>query len=95
MPLPAQPLELCSYLQSIGSTTGSKSAVEEAVNAVSWVHTIAGLESPTKHPTVVPIVEAYGRILAAPKNKKEPVTAEDLRKMVLMFAGPKASLADI
>lgn len=41
------------------------------------------------------IVEAYRRILAAPKNKKEPVTAEDLRKMVLMFAGPKASLADV
>ena len=39
VPLPAQPLELCSYLQSIGSTTGSKSAVEESVNAVSWVHT--------------------------------------------------------
>ena len=86
------------YLQSVGSSSGSKSAVEEAVNAVSWAHTIAGLESPTRHPshpTVVSIMEAYRRVLAAPKNKKEPVTAEDLRKMVHMSAGPKASLADV
>ena len=82
MPLPAQPLQLCSYLQNVGSTAGSKSAVEEAMNAVSWARTIKGLESPTRHPTVVSIMEAYRRVLAAPKNKKQPVTAEDLRKMV-------------
>ena len=95
VPLPAQLLQLCSYLQSVGSSSGSKSAVEEAVNVVSWAHTIAWLESPTRHPTVVSIMEAYRRVLAAPKNKKEPVTAEDLRKMVRLSAGLKASLADV
>ena len=30
------------YLQHLGETTSSKSAVEEALNAISWAHQLAG-----------------------------------------------------
>ena len=41
--IPAKPHEFALYLQFIGNTKGSKLAVEEACNAVSRVHSTAGL----------------------------------------------------
>ena len=42
---PVRDIDFALYLQHVGDTTGSKSAVEEAVNAVSWVHHLAGYPS--------------------------------------------------
>ena len=39
--LPAQPHHFALYLQHVGETTKSKAAVEEAYNAIAWVHTVA------------------------------------------------------
>lgn len=38
------------YLQHLGKKLGSKSAVEEAVHALNWVHSLAGVQSPTHSP---------------------------------------------
>ena len=69
------------YLQHFVSK-GSRSAVEEAVHAVSWVHQIAGLQNSSDHPTVHAVMDGARRLLAAPKQKKEPITVEDLKKTV-------------
>ena len=44
--LPAKEHHVALYLHSFGQRLESKSAAEEAVNALSWVHSLAGLDSP-------------------------------------------------
>ena len=46
--------EFILYMQHVGSTTSSKSAVMEAVNGVSWVQQLAG----------------YSPVSGAPKEKE-------------------------
>jgi len=64
------------------SWTHSKSAVEEACNAVAWVQTTAGLTPVTAHPFVKATLEGFQRTLAKPIVKKEPVTVEMLEAVV-------------
>ena len=56
-PVPAKPHEFVLYLQHIGEMTSSKSAVEEACNAVAWIHTTAGLTPIIAHPFVMATLE--------------------------------------
>ena len=60
----------------------SKAAVEEAVNSLAWVHSLAGLTSPSHHPLVQATLEGLKRTLAKPVTKKTPMTAEILSKIV-------------
>ena len=77
---PAHVHQVALYLQYIGKTTRSKSAVEEAFNALSWTHALAGLDSPTYNP----FFRSRGlqRILAKPVVKKKPVTVSMLEVIV-------------
>ena len=52
VPIPAKPHEVALYLQHLGDRTQSKSAAEEACNAPSWIHSSAGITSPSTHPFV-------------------------------------------
>ena len=54
------------YLQYIEETIGSKSTVEEAVHATVWIHSAAGVRSPTSSPFIIIILEALCRYLARP-----------------------------
>ena len=54
-------------------------AVEEAVNALSWAHSLVGLESPGLDPLVQATLEGLERMQAKPVVKKAPVTAEILK----------------
>ena len=56
--------------------------MEEACNALSWVHSASGLEGPLSHPFVKATSEGLQRLLAKPVKKKEPVTVEMLEAMV-------------
>ena len=49
---PVKGTEFALYLQHLGDTTGSKSAVEEAVHSVGWVHQLAGYPSMSNLPFV-------------------------------------------
>ena len=60
------------YLQYIGDTVRSKSAVEEVVHAIAWIHSIVGLSSPTCSPFVTIVVEDLHRALIRPIVKKTP-----------------------
>ena len=56
--------------------------MEEAVNAISWVHKLSGLPPITKSPFIEAVRAGLQRMLAKPKKKKEPVTADMLRLLV-------------
>ena len=49
---PVKGTEFALYLQHLGDTTGSKSAVEEAVHSMGWVHQLAGYPSMSDLPFV-------------------------------------------
>ena len=93
--LPASPLHFCLYLSFLIQKSASPAPVEEAVNALTWVHTMAVVEDPTKHPLVAQVVAGAKRILAKPTTKKEPISAEILASLVQKFGQASASLTDI
>ena len=66
------------YLQHVGETVKSWSAVSDAVNAVSWVQSLAGVEPVSRNPLIKAINEGFQRSLAQPRRRKEPVTPEIL-----------------
>lgn len=66
----------------MADNTRSKAAVEEAVNAISWVHKVAGVPSPDSAPLVKMVLYGLQRCLARPKFKKKPVTVEMLQEKV-------------
>ena len=79
---PVQDAHFALYLQHLGDTTHSKAAIEEAVNAISWVHKLSGLPPITESPFIEAVRAGLQRMLAKPKKKKEPITADMLRLLV-------------
>ncbi|XP_065916352.1 integrase/recombinase xerD homolog isoform X1 [Dysidea avara] len=80
--IPAKEHHVGLYLQHLADTVGSKSAVEEACNSLAWVHSTAGLVSPSASPFVKAILEGLQRSLAKPVVKKAPMTVAMLQRMV-------------
>ena len=60
----------------------SKCPAEEAVNALNWVHNLAGVASPAANPFIRATLEGIQRMLARPTRKKEPITSDVLAKLV-------------
>ena len=77
--LPAKESHVALYLQHIGETVQSKSAAEDACNALAWIHSTAGLVSPISSPLVKVTLQ---RILARLVHKKAPATVRMLEQMV-------------
>ena len=75
--IPVKDYHLALYLQFLADSTQSKSVIEEACNSVEWVHSTAGLSSPTVSPFVKATLEGLQRLLAKPTVKKAPVTPGD------------------
>ena len=93
--LPAKPIHVALYLAYLTQTANTPSPVEEAVNALSWVHRMATVEDVTAHPLVVQVLAGAKRMLAHKTSKKEPLTPEHLRVLVEKFGSENATLADI
>ena len=79
---PVIPEQFCLYLQHLGESSRSSSAVKEVVNSLAWMHQLAGAQPLSSHPIVASTLAALSRILARPTQKKEPVTADMLAKIV-------------
>ena len=92
--VPAKEAHVALYLQYIGDTLQSKSAAEEACNALSWIHSTAGLVSPVGSPLVKATLQGLQRMLAKPVCKKTPVKVEMLEQMVA-DAKRSGSLSDM
>lgn len=69
-------------LYYLAESTKSKAATEEAVHTLVWIHSMAGITSPTENPFVKIALEGLRSALAKPIRKKEPITAEMLKAMV-------------
>ena len=93
-PLPANSSQAALYLQHLGDTTKSKASVEEAFNALAWVHSSSSLPSPTLCPFLRTTLEGLQRILARPVTKKTPVSVELLARIV-EDASRSGSLSDL
>ena len=70
----------CTYSTSVRSQ--SKAAVEDACNAIAWIHSSAGLASPSAHPFVKATQEGLQHSMAKPVVKKESITVEILDAIV-------------
>ena len=90
---PVKESHLVLYLQSLAESSSSKSAIEEAYNAISWVHAMASCDSPTESQFVRTVMQGLQRNLAKPVTKKLPVTTEMLGAIV-DDAKKSGSLAD-
>ena len=92
--MPADEVHFALYLQHLGETVKSKSAVEEAANAINWVHQTAGFPPVTESPFVCATISGLQRKLAKPKVKKEPVTS-DMLLAVVENLGQNPSLSEV
>ena len=94
LPSSVQDIHMVLYLQNRSESVRSKSAVEEIVHAVAWLHQMAGLPPAGASPIVQDTLHDLKRLLAKPKKHKEPVTAQMLHDMA-MAAGPPPSLTEV
>ncbi|XP_006814637.1 uncharacterized protein LOC102809402 [Saccoglossus kowalevskii] len=87
-------LYLTSLIEGAIHSQKTKQCVESACYSIQWMHSLAGLPSPTQHPFIKNIVESSIRLLGKPPIKKEPVTASILCSLVELLKH-SASLKDI
>ena len=80
--MPAKDHHVALYIQFLADSTKSRSAIEEACNPIAWVHSMAGLSSPTVSPFVKATLEGLQKLLAKLTVKKAPVTPVMLEEMV-------------
>ena len=92
---PASPFQFSLYLNFLVKKASSPASVDQAVYALSWVHSLAVREDPTQHALVKQTLAGAKRILAKTTVKKEPITADILQLLVDRFGGEEASLSDI
>lgn len=86
-------MQVALYLSLLIRRSKTSAPIEEAVNALSWVHQVAGVEDPTDQPLVKQTVAGAKRMLAHRVTKKEPITAEILQKLVERFITDNADLS--
>ena len=67
---PVTEVHFTLYLQHLGETLHSWSVVQEAVNVVSWVHQLSGLETVAQSPFVQATVAGLKHSLAKTKVRK-------------------------
>ena len=89
---PAKPFQVALYLSYLVRTAKTSAPIEEALNSLSWAHTLAVVEDPTDHPLVKQVVAGAKRILAHKTSKKEPITAEMLHQLYDKFVSKDAEL---
>ena len=91
---PAEGIHIALYLQHLGESRYSKSAVEDTVNGLAWTHSIPGVLSPTDSPIIKTTLEGLKKLLAKPVNKKLPFTV-DMLKAIVQDAKESDTLANI
>ena len=91
---PIRETDFALYLQYVGDTTASKSAVEEAVNAIGWVQQLAGYSPVADSHFVRLVLDGLQRQLAKPKVRKEPVS-RDMIEALVNSLGDRPTLTDV
>lgn len=91
---PIQDIHLALYMQHLRQSTQYKSAIEEIVYALAWLHRVGGLPSPSSSLLIQTTLERLQCMLAKPKTRKDPVMADMLKEMV-EDAGSTPSLMEV
>ena len=77
-----QPINCALLLQYLLDSTNSVSSINSAFYAFKWLQDLAGVSSPTSHPTVGAVKEGAVRLASSPvKHQKEPLQAEHPRRL--------------
>ena len=77
---PVRPIDCALYLQHLLESSKSVASINCAFYAFKWVHLLAGVDSPTLHPTVIAVKEGAVRLASQPiVNRKEPLDAHHLK----------------
>ena len=79
---PAQVHCITLYLHYLADSTGSKAVVIEACNALAWIHSCAGFQSPVSEHFLKATLDGLQRLLAKPVTKKRAITVEMLEVLV-------------
>ena len=80
---PVEPIHCALFLQYLLDLTKFVPTISCAFYAFKWLHDLAGVCSPTSHPTVVAVKEgAIYLSSSAVKHRKEPLEAEHLRQLM-------------
>ena len=79
--LPAQPIHIVLYLVYVAKSAKSYSVINSAVSALSWAHSLAGLETPTSNPLIIETLKGLKRKLARPSIRKEPFEREHIHSL--------------
>lgn len=84
--LPTSGPEFSLYLVHLLQTTTSLAPIQAAAFGAAWAHQKACLLSPVQHTMVKQLLEACKCILGTgPKNRKTPLTAAQIKEVVLRF----------
>ena len=94
-PLPASDIYVALYLIELSESAKTTSKVDEAVYAISWAHKLAGYSDPCKSDLVISVREGSHRKIGHTTNRKEPITADILHKIVSQFGQNYNNLKDI
>ncbi|XP_071171010.1 uncharacterized protein [Mytilus edulis] len=92
--MPASDYHVSLYIVYLMQNECSASKIDEVIYSVGFAHKIAGFVNPCSSDLVVQVAEGAKRQLSRPSNKKEPITAEILSKLVEKF-GVSNNLYDI
>jgi integrase len=77
---PVRPTDCALYLQHLLESSKSVATINCALYAFKWIHLLAGVDSPTLHPTVIAVKEGAVRLASQPiVNRKEPLDANHLK----------------
>ncbi|XP_045206149.2 integrase/recombinase xerD homolog [Mercenaria mercenaria] len=96
--LPASPVTLALYLVSLIQLEDKpcgKSKLNLAFYSVNNMHELACLESPCKDKWLKLCLEGCLRKVSRPIEKKEPISPEILKQLVLKFASENCSLGNL
>ncbi|KAL5021423.1 hypothetical protein ScPMuIL_000578 [Solemya velum] len=92
-PIPASDYYFALYIIYLTQSNCSISKIEHVVYSVRWAHDIANEIHPCDSFLVRSVLQGAKRLLAKPVNKKEPISAEILARLVDQF-GRSNSLYD-
>ncbi|XP_065195710.1 uncharacterized protein LOC135827114 [Sycon ciliatum] len=79
--VPAESWHICLYVVKLLQEARTASPITSAICALAWSHKVRGLPDPTDNAQVRNLVQAAKRLLAAPKNRKRPMTKQMLNQV--------------
>ena len=82
---PIRPIDCALYLQHLLESSKSAATINCAFYAFKWIHLLAGVDSPTLHPTVVAVKEGAVRLASQPivRSPCTPTTSSFLLQRLI------------